>query len=155
MQSLLDVARGILDRHPSPALPYTEVHRLICAERPGPPPDPDFLLSRIRARGDLFRVVEPWRGPWRRLTGTREASAEEYRNVLAGAGLPVDLWIVSAAGARTGPENTGSPRSLAERVRATLLDLSRRIDAGSPAALDRWIRLLSEGRALAGCLDRG
>lgn len=153
MENLLDVARRVLERHPSPALPYTELHRLICAERPGPRPDPDFLLRRIRSRRDLFRVVDPWRGPWRRLTASPEAG--RYRTALAAAGLPVDLWVVAAEAAEGREDVAEVRRSFTARVRRTVLDLSRRVDANSPRAMARWIRLLGEQRALRRCLEPG
>lgn len=141
METLLDCARRVLERHPRPVLPYTELHRLICLERPGPPPDPDFLLRRIRTRTDLFRCIQPWRGPWRPLTDEATPEAASYRSALAEAGLPVDVWVVArhAVGAPTGP---------AARIRTTVLGLSRSIDEGSCRSLTRWILLLRQERAL-------
>lgn len=146
MENLFDAARRTLRRHPSPALPYTELHRLICLDRPGPRPDPDALLGRIRARPDLFLTVEPWRGPWRRLTEARQRQAGRYRKALAEAGLPVDVWIVGQD--RPPEDELAAPEGLEARLRTSLLGLSRGVDADSLAALARWVLLLREERAL-------
>lgn len=145
MENLLEIARRVLARQPRPALPYTELHRRISLERPGPRPDPDFLLRRIRTRTDLFRTVEPWRGPWSLLARGETPEARAYRSALAEADLPVDVWIVS----RTPPDGAGpevpDPAAL---VRDTLLSLTRGLDADSAKALTRWILLLREERAV-------
>lgn len=151
MENLVHVARGVLARQPAPALPYTELHRRVCLERAGPRPDAGFLLRRIRTRTDLFRTVEPWRGPWRPLSAGGTGEARACRSALAAAGLPVDLWVVP----RTPVDGAGSgARDPATRLRATLLDLSRKVDAGSARALARWLLLLREERAVRERLRR-
>lgn len=151
MENLVDVARRVLHRQPHPALPYTELHRLVSLERPGPRPDPEFLLRRIRTRTDLFRTVEPWRGPWRLLTGDDTPALRAYRSALAEAGLPVDLWIVPRTSTDRPAPGLRDPRW---RLHATLLALSRGLDADSAKALTRWMLLLRQGRTARERLDR-
>lgn len=150
METLVDAARRILFRHRAPALPLSELHRRIGEDRSGPLADADFLLRRLRSRPDLFRVLDPRRGPWRRLGRTGpDPVPEPYRRVLGEAAAPMERWIVPRAG---DPEAGSGPGPAAgegvPRLRASLLRLSRNVDGGSSTALCRWLRLVREDRLL-------
>jgi len=145
MEGLVDLARRVLARHPSPALPYPGLHRLVCVAVSGPRPDPALLLRRIRARPELFRIVEPWRGPWRRFLDGEDGDATSYRNALEDAGLPSAPWIV---GRSVGAGDGGGGAVWERRLRSSLLLLGRRVDPGSTRRLSRWVLLLREERTL-------
>lgn len=147
MESLLSAARRILERHPGPALPFAELHRLLSREWSGPPPDPGFLLDRLRARRDLFRVLEPWRGPWHPLTRPpRAGGTSGYRTRLGRDGVDVDAWVVSAAPGPGSPWGPGAPPL--RRLRETIRWMSRTVDGSSPSALCRWMGLVRQDRQL-------
>lgn len=143
MDNPIDLSRRILNRHPAPALPYTELHRLVSRELRGPAPDRGFLLRRIRLRSDLFRTLDPWRGPWSALARSRKAEAIASREALERAGLPIDSWILALP---TG--GAATRRGLEPLMRETLLRFGRTVDDGSVPALIRWILLLREERAV-------
>src|SRR5262245_23920673 len=63
MQTLADRAAATLARHPAPALPLDELVEQVRGG--GAVVGPDVLLRALEARPDLFRVLDPWRGPWR------------------------------------------------------------------------------------------
>lgn len=148
MESLPDVARRILDRHPAPALPFRALHRRVAAARAGPTPTRRFLLARIRSQRHRFRILDPWRGPWRTLAGGAGAPASDapVRRALRDVGLVFDPWVLAAD--REGVPRRSSSVTDGDRLRTTLVHLGREIDGDSPAALARWILLLREERAL-------
>lgn len=142
MESLLRSARRILDRHPAPALPFGELHRLVSEERAGPSPDPDLLLDRMRARPRRFRILDPWRGPWRPVArSTRRGRARQYRRRLRRAGAPLEVWVVAP------PDADGTraraPGTELGRLRESLRWLAWTVDEDSPRALVRWLALLA------------
>lgn len=152
MESLPDVAHRVLTRHPAPALPFHELHRQVTLAKAGPTPKPDFLLSRLRSRRGRFRILDPWRGPWRTLldrppcpASSASAAASCLRS-LRERGIAFDPWIV----ARTPDPGSAPPRraNAALRLRSSLLHLSRTIDGDSASTLARWMLLLREERAL-------
>ncbi len=141
MQSLLHSARRILERHPAPALPFAELHRLLSEERAGPPPRPSFLLELMRARPGDFRILDPWRGPWQPVARSSFGGRERpYHRRLREAGAAMDVWVL-AAGRRDGPD-VGEVSPTVRRLRESLHWLGRRVDADSPRALARWLGLV-------------
>lgn len=138
-------------RHPLPALPLQEVVHLLRSDSAGPPPDEDFLLGTLRRRPDLFRILDPWRGPWRGITDVRPEAGARYLPYLRERGLsPRWPWIVvhppRAAGA--GEAGARAEGAALDRLRESILSLSREVDAASAMSLTRWCRLLLEQRDL-------
>jgi len=63
METLVERATQSLSHHPSPALPLDELSEHV--RHGGHVVGPGVLLRALEARTDLFRVLDPWRGPWR------------------------------------------------------------------------------------------
>ena len=130
MQTLADRAAETLARHPAPALPLDElVHQV----RDGGAVviGPEVLLRALEARPDLFRVLDPWRGPWR---------LASMRGRLPTLGH-WPQWIVGL-----GPQPpAGGP---AARLKASLAWLGRTVDDRSVLDLVRWLGMVREGERL-------
>lgn len=147
MENPLETARRILARHPGPALPYTELHHLVSFEVTGPVPRPDHLLRQIRARSDLFRIIDPGRGPWRAADGDPADPGSRP--------VPwLDPWVLLSPGGtsdaepRVGPDGAPLPGSSFPRVRESVLNLGRTLDDASPTTVCRWLLIVREERAL-------
>lgn len=103
-------------------------------------PDGARLRTLLERHPDRFRVLDPWRGPWRRL-GAAHAPGE------------ADPWVVAVRDlCDTGGCGGGHP--LARRVRESVRWLALNVDPSSPASVIRWQGLLTEGMAAAQALDR-
>ena len=63
MMTIAERAARSLAEHRAPALPLDQLVRQV--EDGGAAVGPDILLRALEARPDLFRVLNPWRGPWR------------------------------------------------------------------------------------------
>ena len=68
MKTIPDFAREILSRSPALALPLARLLEAIEEETAGYVVSPERILTEIRSRPDLFRVLDPMIGPWRRST---------------------------------------------------------------------------------------
>ena len=154
MENPLETARRVLTRHDAPALPYTELHRLVSSEIAGPAPRNDQLLRRIRRRPDLFCTLDPRRGAWRALADATSGS-EPYPWL--------EPWVLLAAPddvlrARDGAERGSGPgnpevgarasRLRLPRVRETVLHLGRNLDGASSTSLSRWLLIVREEHAV-------
>ncbi|MSR37105.1 MAG: hypothetical protein EXR95_10790 [Gemmatimonadetes bacterium] len=127
MQTLADRAAQSLAHHPAPALPLDElVHEMKLG---GAVVGPDVLLRALEARPDLFRVLDPWRGPW------RSASPRGGKRVGT-------HWVVGLGqSAREG--------GTAGRLKASLAQLGRTVDERSVTDLVRWLGMVREGERLS------
>jgi len=148
MEDPVETARRILSRHPGPALPYTELHHLVSFESSGPAPRHHRLLRRIRARTDLFRILDPKRGPWRLLDAERPDSASPAtrptnRNRRRDW---LEPWIL--LGPSEGAGETPGPDVSFPLVRESVLILGRTLDAASTPSLARWLLIAREEQAL-------
>ena len=129
MHTLADRAAETLARHPAPALPLDElVHQV---RDGGAVVGPEVLLRALEARPDLFRVLDPWRGPWR-LGSTRARPQAPGR---------WPQWIV---GLGPHPHADGP----AARLKASLAWLGRTVDDRSVLDLVRWLGMVREGERL-------
>ena len=126
MQTLADRAAATLARHPAPALPLDELVDQV--RDGGTVVGPDILLRALEARPDLFRVLDPWRGPWR--CGSPRARC-----------APGPRWIV---GLGPGPRVLGP----ASRLKASVAWLGRTVDERSALDLVRWLGMVREGERL-------
>lgn len=132
MQTLADRAAAVLARHPAPALPLDELVDQVRGA--GAVVGPEVLLRALEARPDLFRVLDPWRGPWRRAPSPHRARP------VAGP-----RWIVGLAA-------LPHARDAGARLKASLSWLGRTVDERSALDLVRWLGMVreSEGVTAAG-----
>ncbi|HIF07611.1 MAG TPA: hypothetical protein EYQ64_11875 [Gemmatimonadetes bacterium] len=129
MKTIPDLAMEILSRSFTPALPLPRLVELIRDESTGPVVSVEQILTEIRMRPDLFRVLDPIIGPWRRATA-KENEIPPWSP---------DTWVLGL-----GPANsTGSP--VRTRTSESLRCLGRRVDENSATAVARWLVLLDRG----------
>ncbi|GMV05407.1 MAG: hypothetical protein AMXMBFR53_16860 [Gemmatimonadota bacterium] len=141
MESVLSAAEQILRRSGAPAL---RLSRLLEALRghPGLPPlDGPGLRALLLRHPHRFRVLEPWRGPWR-FVAERSGSG----------GGDDEPWVVAVRDDGDGAGAELSP--VARRVRASVRWLALSVDPHSGRSLVRWRGLLLEGLAVGDGLDR-
>jgi len=143
MRNTAEVVREIMDRTTSTALPLPVL--IVALERGVvmPPRGPVGLLREIKSRPDLFRVLDPRVGPWRR-PRTLPGSPLGWRP---------DRWVLNLHPRR-------KPHSPVQaRLSESLRCLGRTLDQGSATATARWSQLMARETvlypgptsALAGC----
>lgn len=133
METLADRAARCLADHPAPALTVEELGARVRAE--GAAVTPEVLLRTLESNPERFRVVDPCRGPWRRVWPATRASRAD--RVGAEGGAPHSRWVVA----------TGAPcpeRDPRARLRASVAHLGRTVDERSPTDLLRWVGMLCE-----------
>ena len=60
----LTSAAELLEGHPAPALPVDRLARSLGGPSRQKRPSPEELLDALRSRPELFRILDPWQGPW-------------------------------------------------------------------------------------------
>jgi len=127
MKTIPDLAREILSRSPTPALPLPGLVEAIEEETTtGHLPSPARILIEIRSRPDLFRVLDPVIGPWRRATA-EPGGPSPWNPATWVLGLDPDTRTSSPVSARTSE---------------SLRWLGRRVDENSATAVARWVLLI-------------
>ncbi len=126
MKTMSEHVQEILWRSPSPALPLASLVAALERETVMTTGGPERVLSELRSRPELFRVLDPRVGPWY----VRRSS-----NDVARSWTP-DLWVLGL-----------SPRQrpcspVRARLSETLRSLGRRVDQGSAMATARWLLLM-------------
>jgi hypothetical protein len=140
METLAERAAQSLTRHPAPALPIDELSEQVRGG--GAMVGAGVLLRALEARPDLFRVLDPWRGPWRSATRPDARRGAGERSALETAGA---RWVVHLGRAAT-DRNPGA------RLKASVVHLGRTLDERSVTDLVRWlgmVREMSPARAAA------
>ena len=132
MKTIPDFAREILSRSPTPAIPFPRLLEAIEAEAAGYVASGDRVLREIRSRPDLFRVLDPMIGPWRRATAM-PGEAPPWSPETWVLGLDPDTRTISPVPART-----------AESLRC----LGRRVDENSATAVAHWLLLIERSASL-------
>lgn len=86
----IDVQRAaqVLEEDPAPALPLDRLGRLLARRQGDPESSNGELLESLRGRPDLFRILDPWRGPWRPLLEAVASDPAGYARVF-------DPWRVN------------------------------------------------------------
>ncbi|HSW31912.1 MAG TPA: hypothetical protein VLH75_20680 [Longimicrobiales bacterium] len=140
MEHVLSAAEQILRASGAPALrlgALLDELRVTTGER-------SLQASRLRSllegRPDRFRVLDPWRGPWRPVVRAEDPALGEP-------------WVVAV---RDGGDGTGafaSPR-LVRRIRECVRWLGLDLDAASARRVVRWQALVLEGLAAERALRR-
>ncbi len=126
MKTIPDVAREILSRSPTPALPLPRLVEAIAEEIGSFVVPAERILAELRSCPDLFRVLDPVIGPWRRAT-SRPGEVPPWSP---------DTWVL---GLHPG-SRASSPVSA--RTTESLRCLGRRVDENSATAVAHWILLI-------------
>ena len=131
MNAILVQAEAALRDHPDPALRIGELLELVRGS------DRTMSAARLRAlledHPTVFRVFEPWRGPWRRRDDRRAAPTGEE-----------EAWVVLVSDPTGGRDNPAHLTRLRESVRW----LSRGVDPRSASDLGRWHAIVLAERAI-------
>lgn len=136
MELPAETVRRVLRRQPVPALPIDELCDLVRREAPGRVFTPEVVALQLRVRPDLFRVVDPWKGPWSPVNGS--------------GGPPIGpSWVIPVER----HEPPGEPRGPGRIVWDSLACLGEALDEESPTALARWLRIVREGRVVLQLLE--
>lgn len=125
MDTLPDAAETVLRRHPAPALRLGELLRLVRRSLRDPALHRDRLLQSLGARPDRFRLLDPWRGPWKRMSDGLDARPQS------------EPWVVLVGdpGDEAGPSVDGMAAS---RMRACVRWMAAGVDPTSAWSLARW-----------------
>jgi hypothetical protein len=137
MDTLADRAAQSLNRHPAAALPLEELSDQVRGG--GVAVGTGVLLRALEARPDLFRVLDPWRGPWR--PGTRPTDAKARQRGSGAPGAAPDpagaRWVVGLGRATLDRDPVG-------RLKASVAHLGRTLDERSVTDLARWLGMVRE-----------
>lgn len=142
MDALVTAAEAVLRRNVAPALRLSDLLRQVRAETGVATLGPGRLRTVLESYPDRFRVLDPWRGPWRFVRG--EAPVH-------GA---ADAWVlvVGDPGDQGGAEPTGS--RLERRLRASVWWLGLTLDAGSGHAVRRWHAMVVAEHGVRASMER-
>lgn len=140
MEHVLSAAEQILRASGAPALrlgALLDELRTTTGERTLQAPR---LRALLEGRPDRFRVLDPWRGPWRSV-GRRDPSQ------------PAEPWVVAVRDLGDGAGTVRGPRAI-RRIRESVRWLGVALDARSVRCVARWQGLLLEGMAAERVLSR-
>ncbi len=126
MKTIPDFAMEILARSPTPALPLAHLVKAITAETAGHVANVDRILREIRSRPDLFRVLDPLIGPWRRAMAKPGETPP----------WSPDTWVLGLA------PGTRVSSPVWARTAESLRCLGRRVDENSATAVAHWLLLI-------------
>jgi hypothetical protein len=126
MKTMSDLAREILGRSPTPALPIPHLLEAIEEETGGQVASVERFLSEIRSRPDLFRVLDPMIGPWRR-ANARPSEVPPWSP---------ETWVLGLE------PGTGVSSPVSARTAESLRCLGKRVDENSATAVARWLLLI-------------
>lgn len=142
MDALVNAAESVLRRHAAPALRLTELLQLVRAETGIGTLDALRLRSTLETHPDRFRLLDPWRGPWRFIRRVSDAHT------------PAEPWVVVVGD----PGDQGAPepasRDVEQRLRASVRWLGLTLDAGSSRAVARWHAMVLEESGARASLRR-
>ena len=116
-------AEAILRRHAHPALRLSELVELV-AEQVDRALDAPRLRAILEEHPERFRILDPWRGPWRSVWSVPGAQRE-----------PREAWVVVVTDPAVDPAERDST---VLRLRESVRWLGRGVDPRSPTAVSRW-----------------
>jgi hypothetical protein len=125
MDPYLRAAECALRRSAAPALHLSELLRQVRCETRDLSLDGPRLQAGLLGRPDTFRVLDPWRGPWRFLRDEEQAPRSP----------DLDPWVVVVSDPADG-DGVGHPST--RRLQACVRWLARDVDPRSGRALARW-----------------
>ena len=140
MEPILSAAEQILRNSGAPALRLTMLAADLRGALGGLAVEVVRLRSVLEAHPERFRVLDPWRGPWR-LLGDAHPSGEG------------DPWVVAVRDDGNGSAPHGPP-TLSRRLRESVRWLGVQLDARSADCVIRWQGMLAEGMAAQQAIDR-
>lgn len=147
MQSTTDLAVNILARTPARTLPISRLSHLIEQEAGGGVVGQELVVRAVRARPNLFRLLDPWRGPWR-VSGRMGPEGSTFTaNPLGGA--TDDPWVLLLE-----PPTDSELDPPLSMLQDSTLAAGRRVDEHSVTALARWLRMSLEVAEVAPSLQR-
>lgn len=126
MKTIADFAREILDRSPTPALPLPRLVEAIAEETAGHVAGAERILAEIRLRPDLFRVLDPLIGPWRRATA-KPGEVPPWGP---------ETWVLSLH------PSTRAASPVSARTAESLRCLGKKVDENSATAVAHWLLLI-------------
>jgi len=135
MDAMLNAAEAALRRAAGPALRLAALWRQLRDERRDGGLDLARLRIALESRPDRFRVLDPWRGPWRSLA-PREGS---------------DPWVVVVGDPG---DRDGAPATAVRRLRESVRWLGVTLDAGSVREVGRWHAMVVAEEEARATLDR-
>jgi len=139
MHPIAHCAERALHQHPHPALRLSELVALI-SERVDRSLDEVRLRAILEVHPDRFRILDPWRGPWKvGLEGPPEAWERR------------DAWIVALTDPADPPDH-GAPATL--RLRESVRWLGKGVDPRSPSEVGRWYALALSERSLRAAVSK-
>ncbi len=147
MQSTTDLAVHILARTPARALAISHLSLLIGQESGGGAVEEEFVLRALRSRPELFRLLDPWRGPWLMFRRTGAAASTLTSHPLVST--RDDPWVLLLEP----PTDSELGPALRMRQESTVA-AGRSVDEHSVTALARWLRMTLEVEDVAPALQR-
>jgi hypothetical protein len=138
MNPIAVFAESALREHAHPALRLRELVDVV-SQRVDRTLDGTRLRAILESYPDRFRILDPWRGPWRSLLGAHPDGA-----------LGCDVWVVAVAP----PDRPPGGPPVAVKLRETVRWLGRGIDPRSPREVSRWYAIALAERALRDAVAR-
>jgi hypothetical protein len=132
MHPIATFAEGALREHTHPALRLRELVDLVI-HRVDRSVDGRRLRAILEAYPDRFRILDPWRGPWRSVLGADGDGA-----------LTCDVWVIAVA--PPAPPPGGPP--VAAKLRETVRWIGRGVDPRSHRDVSRWYAIALAERAV-------
>jgi hypothetical protein len=132
-------AESALREHPHPALRLAELVELI-AEQVDRTLDGSRLRAILERHPDRFRILDPWRGPWRTAVTRDDADRR--------AG---EVWVVAVVDPGDPPGGLGGA---AQKMRESVRWLGRGVDPRSPTEVSRWYAIALSERAVRAAVAR-
>ncbi|MGE0160094.1 MAG: hypothetical protein AB7T31_11845 [Gemmatimonadales bacterium] len=138
MNPIAAFAESALRENVHPALRLGELVELV-ARRVDRSLDGVRLRAILESYPDRFRILDPWRGPWRSVLtrGTEETLAE-------------DVWVVAI----TAPDRPPGGPAVAVKLRETVRWIGRGVDPRSRREVSRWYAIALAERAVREAVSR-
>ncbi len=151
MQSTTDLAVQILARTPARTLPMSHLIHLMEQEAGGAGVGHEFVVQAVRARPNLFRLLDPWRGPWRvpKRTGPGGSTRGSTLGSHPLGGATDEPWVLLLE-----PPADSELDPPLRMLQESMLAAGRRVDEHSVTALARWLQMSLEVADVAPSLQR-
>jgi hypothetical protein len=141
MEAILEAAEAVLRQDGAPALRLSELLRPVRARTRQLGLRADDLRRVLESDTQRFRVLDPWRGPWRHL---------EANDIPGDVCDPWVLVVRDPGGDGARPESDGPERRMGESVRW----LGLGVDPLSPRDVSRWHCVALAERSVRGDLAK-